>query len=585
MARIAHLPQNLVNQIAAGEVIERPSSVVKELVENSIDAGATQIEVILQKAGRERISVSDNGSGMSPEDALLCLERHATSKIRSFDDLMNVSSMGFRGEALPSIASISYLTLTTRTPAEATAFSVRVEGGNKTSEGPAAGPTGTTFTVEHLFYNVPARRKFLKSDTTELSQCVELVKSISLAHPQIGFRLIDGKRSLIDVPAVQDLRSRISSLFGADFADALLPVSAAEASSHISGFISPIGYVQPTRQRILFFVNRRPVDGKIFQQALREAYGAHMSLGRYPAAFVFLELPTSEIDVNVHPAKREIRFRAEREKLSFITQALTRTLAQLPAVEAPTAPPPHIVHTPNRLPHLSFSDAPFPSHTPAPSFPGAPQSAPTFATPSHTQPSLKVAESSPTRHHWQFLSFLPDDIALFSTPEGLAIVALGNAQERIAYEKIDGSLSAASQALLIPALLQLEGSLADALTTHADFLSRQGWHPQPFGTGTWRLEGVPSWLTPENGFAGAPEILFTAELNALSEMSGADESLKHQRLAQLAAAHARAKLSHPQAALRLIDELLSCKNPLKTPAGSPTLWHITTDELEKRFAL
>lgn len=583
MPRIAHLPPHLANQIAAGEVIERPSSVVKELVENSLDAGATQIEITLQKAGRERISVSDNGSGMSPEDALLCLERHATSKIRSFDDLLNVSSMGFRGEALPSIASISYLTLTTRTPADATAFSVRVEGGNRTSEGPAAGPTGTTFTVEHLFYNVPARRKFLKSDTTELSHCVELVKAMCLAHPHVGFKLLDGKRSLIDVPAGQTLAARISSLFGADFADTLLPLNVTEGSTSLTGFISPIGQVQPTRQRILFFVNRRPVDGKIFQQALREAYGAHMSLGRYPAAFVFLQLPSAEIDVNVHPAKREIRFRAEREKLAFLSQSLSRTLQQTPATSSlPSADfPSALSHTPNSLPHFpsalsSFSPSSPSSFTP----PGAPTS---FPLPSFSQTKFSVAENSASRHHWQFLSFLPDDIALFSTPEGMAIVSLGNAQERIAYEKIDSSLSAASQNLLIPALLQLEGSLADTLTQHADFLGRQGWNAQPFGRGTWRLEGAPAWLTPENGFTGAPEILFTAELNALAEMSGADESLKHQRLAQLAAGYSRAKLSHAPAALRLIDELLSCKNPLKTPGGAPTLWHITADELEKRF--
>lgn len=579
MPAVALLPPNLINQIAAGEVIERPASVVKELVENSLDAGATHIEITLQKAGRELIRVCDNGSGMSPEDAQLSLERHATSKIRSFEDLLNVSSMGFRGEALPSIASISYLTLTTRTTADAAAFSIRVEGGTRAGEGPAAGPTGTTLTVEHLFYNVPARRKFLKSDATELSHSVELVKALSLAHPQVGFQLFDGKRALLDVPAGQTLQARIGALFGRDFAQALLPVSAQQVGFAVSGFVSALGHTQPTRARMLFFVNDRPVDGKIFHQALREAYGAHMTLGHYPAAFLFLTLPATEVDVNVHPAKREVRLRAERDKYLFLVQALSRALNASVGI-APAAPTgvvaPALVHTVHHLPHFQ---APVSA---AASF-AAPERPLVPAAPAQTQ--FKVAQTVASTHGWRFISFLPPELALFSTPEGLAIVALGNAQERVAYEKIESNPSTASQALLIPALLQLEGTLADALSTHSIFLRRQGWRAEPFGRGTWRLEGVPAWLTPENGFAGAPEVLFTAELHALNEFSSADETLKHQRLAALAAQHARAKLGHPAAAERLIDELLICRQPLKTPTGAPTCWLITHAELGKRFAV
>lgn len=579
MPAVALLPPNLINQIAAGEVIERPASVVKELVENSLDAGATHIEITLQKAGRELIRVCDNGSGMSPEDAQLSLERHATSKIRSFEDLLNVSSMGFRGEALPSIASISYLTLTTRTSADAAAFSIRVEGGTRAGEGPAAGPTGTTLTVEHLFYNVPARRKFLKSDATELSHSVELVKALSLAHPQVGFQLFDGKRPLLDVPAGQTLQARIGALFGRDFADALLPIDAQHEGFQVSGFVSALGHTQPTRARMLFFVNDRPVDGKIFHQALREAYGAHMSLGHYPSAFVYLRLPAAEVDVNVHPAKREVRLRAERDKYLFLVQALSRALNASVSM-APAAPTsvvaPALSHTAHHLPHFSAPVSSGGSFRPTPPMP-------TVSAPSQTQ--LKVAQDAPSTHGWCFLSFLPPQLALFSTPEGLAIVALGNAQERVAFEKIESAHTAPSQALLIPALLQLEGTLTDTLSTHDAFLRRQGWRAEPFGRGTFRLEAVPAWLTPENGFAGAPEVLFTAELHALGELAGADESLKHQRLAQLAAQHARSKLTHPAAAERLIDELLICRQPLKTPTGAPTCWLITHAELSKRFAL
>ena len=591
MAPVRLLPATLINQIAAGEVIERPASVVKELAENALDAGATSIELTLQKSGREMIRIADNGCGMSPADARLSLERHATSKIASFEDLTHVATMGFRGEALPSIASISYLTLRTRDTSGDTALEIRIEGGQKISEAPAAGSVGTTITVEHLFYNVPARRKFLKSDSTELGQCVEVVKALALAHPQVGWQLHEGRRALLQLPAGPTLKERLGQLFGASLADKLLPLSATSGALTLSGFISPLGHAEPSRQKIFFFVNGRPVDGKIFQLALRESYGAHMGPGRYPAVFLFLTLPPTMVDVNVHPAKREIRLHQEREKLQFIvstlSQALNHPTAGPAAADFATSASPH-----SALPFLSPTSPPFtqnPFATPQPFPAGTSLNASGRAPllPSVSQTTFRVAEALPSTHAWRFLSFLESNYGLFATPQGLAMVALSNAQERIAFEKIEAALNSEpqSQALLTPALLQLEGSLSEVIRTHEKLLIHQGFHLAPFGQGTWRLEAIPAWLAPENGFLGSPESFLIMQLHALADMAPASDTLTYQRISQLAAHHARHTPSHPTAARRLIDELLRCRQPLKPPSGAPTVWMITTEELQKRFGL
>ncbi len=687
MSKVQLLPQNLINQIAAGEVVERPASVVKELVENSLDAGATMIEVSLKRAGRECIVIADNGCGMSPEDARMSLERHATSKIHSFDDLMRVGTMGFRGEALPSIASISYFTL--KTSAGAEGFEIRIEGGRKMSEGPCLMPQGTTIIVEHLFYNVPARRKFLKSDATEMGQCVETMRAIALGNPGVGLRLMDGRRMIIDLPANQSVEERLEKLWGAPGWEGLLKITPPPyplptggginngseppnplpiGENHVtqlSGFISPIGKTFSTRQKIIFFVNRRPVDAKIFHMALREVYGPGLARGHYPAACVYLTIPSGEIDVNVHPAKREIRFRAEREKLAFLINALSKTLNVKPM--SSVSP---FENSTNGLPHFAFTsptiftptNAPFEGSGTAIPFPrenirgvapvplGAIATNPSaacgnaFATqsaegakirrgadgstsaqvfnpghnasigadlcrvamhppeaggsrgssahgvmgaaPSPSQTFMKVAEGATSRHGWQFLSFLHKEYSLFSTPEGLVILSMSNAQERVAYEKIESSFEKPhSQTLLVPALLQLDGTLEETLRMNKKFIAQQGFAVEPFGKGAYRLEAVPGYLTPENGFHGAPENLLVEELAALSEgaIARGDERLKHRTIARLAAKHARAAISHPEAAGKLVDELLVCKNPLRSPGGAPTFWQINLEEMVKRF--
>jgi DNA mismatch repair protein MutL len=614
MNKIALLPPVLANQIAAGEVIERPASVVKELVENSLDAGAKNIEIVLQKAGRELIRISDNGSGMSSMDAILSLERHATSKIKNFEDLLSVQTMGFRGEALPSIASISHFTLLTREKNSKESFEVKIEGGKIVSKGIASrAEVGTTISVEHLFYNVPARRKFLKTDVTELEKCIELVKSLALANPRVGFSLTCDKRSVINVPANQSVLERLNSIFGKDFTSKLLPLQSPTGVAKISGFISPVGEFYPNRSRIFFFLNRRPVEGKLFNLALRDAYGVSIGVGRQPSVFAFLELPAESFDINVHPAKREVRFRDERALLQLLTRSFGDTLNTPHKIFSPqditittSEDAFSLKKTPNQLPVFggalgafspSLSYAPFGATNNAPkdTQPNSPQKPSPELFRSQTQFSVPtLAENAPS-HGWQFLSFLRSDFALFSTPEGLAIVSLKNARACAVFDKIEQSLRAkkpASQALLVPALLQVEGTLAATLKKHLGLFTQQGFVVTPFGTttkntGTWRLEAIPAWLTPENGFTGTPESLFMSELHMLvdEENFPREASAQIKYIASRAANLASNRPTHPQAAITLINELLSCKNPLKTPLGEPTVWLITSKDLKKRFGL
>jgi DNA mismatch repair protein MutL len=588
MPQINRLPENLINQIAAGEVIERPSSVVKELLDNSLDAGATQIDITLRAAGRELIHISDNGSGIPAEEAPLALERHATSKIASFDDLIAVSTLGFRGEALPSIASISYFTLTTRTSHSDTALRLKVEGGKHLPPENVAAPLGTAISVEHLFYNVPARRKFLKSDSTELGHTIAIVKAAALAHLSVGFTLREGKRQLLRLPAGQTLRERVASLTG-ESTDNLLEVMAYEGHSQLQGIVSPISDRRPSRDQLYFFVNSRPVDSRIFNLALREAYGATLGKGHYPSAYLFLTVPPAEVDVNVHPAKREVRFRKENEKLSFMVKAIGMSLASQ-ASPIPSASPFQLTHTSNGLP--SLASPPPPITYPSPVFSSAPFPAPRAALssppPEMQQAELKVAEPIPSsRHGWQFISFLHSAWALYSTPEGLAIVAIAAAQQRIAYERVSAQLAQqpTAQTLLIPALLQLTHAQADTLERHLPLLTSQGFHLSPFGTDTYRLEAIPTWANSEGGLGIPPEALLLRELAILAEEHELtrDTQALQRAIATMAAREACVPLAHAQAARHLIDQLLICQQPLKAIDGSPTLWLITRQELQKKL--
>jgi len=323
MSKIHLLTEQVCNRIAAGEVVERPSSVVKELVENALDAGSTRISVMVEKAGRKLIQVRDNGEGMDEDDALLCFESHATSKIKDEADIYAITSFGFRGEAIPSIASVSRFTLRTRRKEAPAGSEITVHAGKFISNVPAGCAPGTEVTVRDLFCNLPARRKFMRSDATEERHILDCVTNIALANPETAFELkVDG-RILISSPASPDLLPRLRDLFGKTFADALIPVRHKEFGIEVEGFVSNRSFTRNSRSDQRTFVNGRCIEAQTIYRGIREGYGPMLESGRYPAAILFLSIHPAEVDVNVHPAKREVRFHRDFEVLSAVRTAVT----------------------------------------------------------------------------------------------------------------------------------------------------------------------------------------------------------------------------------------------------------------------
>ncbi len=312
MGKIQKLPESLIRLIAAGEVIERPASVVKELVENSLDAGAASISVDLLSAGRTRIRISDDGEGMSREDAELALDRHATSKLQKFDDLHEISTFGFRGEALPSIAAISRLELTTRTKDADQGWSLSLEGGKLLSSKAVGIPKGTTIDVQDLFFNTPARSKFLKRDSTERSHVLKLLQEIALAHPEVRFEIAMDGKTILSLARAEALGQRIADLWGLSVTEQLIPVDTTKGPCTIRGYVNSIPAHYPTKAYQVLFVNQRPVQQRMLNHAIYEAYREWLPVGRHPVYCLFVDIDPSLVDVNVHPTKREVRLSDER---------------------------------------------------------------------------------------------------------------------------------------------------------------------------------------------------------------------------------------------------------------------------------
>ena len=329
MAKVRILTDRVANQIAAGEVIERPAAVVKELVENALDAGATRIEVEFRHGGRSLMRIEDNGSGMARDDALLALERHATSKIAEAADLDRLASYGFRGEALPSIASVSRFELQTREAGSDVGTEILVNGGKFVHVRDCGRPVGTRIEVTHLFNSVPARRKFLKTDPTEAAHIIQCVRLYALACPATAFTLIEDGRVIFRSPECTTLAERVAEIFGRQTAAALVPLEAGESGMRLSGLIGRPGTGRATRHEMIVFVNQRPVDSRTLNYALIESYHESLPKGRYPLAFVFFECDPAAVDVNVHPAKREVRFRSEPAVRAFVIRSVLQRLREL----------------------------------------------------------------------------------------------------------------------------------------------------------------------------------------------------------------------------------------------------------------
>ncbi|MFZ5495299.1 MAG: DNA mismatch repair endonuclease MutL [Verrucomicrobiota bacterium] len=591
MPTIRILPDRVANQIAAGEVIERPAAVVKELVENALDAGATRIEVEFRHGGRSLIRVEDNGCGMSRDDAQMALERHATSKLVETADLDRLETFGFRGEAVPSIASVSRFELRTRRAEDAAGTEILVNGGKLVHVRECGLAPGTRITVAHLFNSVPARRKFLKSDATESAHIIQTVRLYALACPQTAFTLVEDGRVLFRSPVCTTLEERVGEIFGRQLAADLLPVAAGDAGLRLTGLIGKPGVNRATRHELIMFVNRRPVDSRTLNYAVIESYATALAKGRYPVAILFLELDPAAVDVNVHPAKREVRFRSEGAVRGFVIRAVLQALREfgVPAAakEAgeslpgdPLPPPPAAFPAAAPAPVPTVMAQPFRPFTPLP--PVAPPVPAGVALPAAPR---SPSAGTPALMGWRFLGTAHGDFALFEAPGGVVVLDRRAAHERVWFERLQAQFAigeVASQRLLFAVPVELDAIASALLLDRLRFLHRHGLEVAEFGRNFFRIEAVPVWLDPADAEEFLRDVIGLLREGRLDEKRA---DLAREELARMAAARAvrlpSALAEHE--ALALVSQLFACQHPHTSPGGRPTHFEISRGELARRF--
>lgn len=602
MPTIRILTDRVANQIAAGEVIERPAAVVKELVENSLDAGATRIEVEFSHGGRSLIRVEDNGCGMTKDDALMSLERHATSKLVETADLDRLGTFGFRGEAVPSIASVSRFELRTRPEAAPAGTEVLINGGKLVHVRECGLAPGTRITVSHLFNSVPARRKFLKSDSTESAHIIQTVRLYALACPQTAFTLIEDGRVLFQSPMCTTLDDRVAEIFGRQLAADLLPVATSDAGLKLSGLIGKPGVSRATRHEMLMFVNRRPVDSRTLTYAVIESYATSLGKGRYPVAVLFLELDPAAVDVNVHPAKREVRFRSEGAVRGFVIRAVLQALREhsgpadvppaevMPGDPVPAATNATLPAAPAAAP--SVMAQPFRPYTAVPVRPTAflppasrPSTAPFPGSSSSPPMPRPPAANAGTLMGWRYLDTAHGDFALFEAPGGLVVLDRRAAHERVWFERLQAQFAigeVASQRLLFAVPVELDAIASALLLERLKFLHRHGLEVGEFGRNFFRIESVPVWLEPSEAESFLRDIIGLMREGRLDDrrIDLAREELA--RLASQKAVRLPVTLGENEA-MALVTQLFACTQPHTSPTGRPTHFELSKAELAKRF--
>ena len=573
---ISILPDEVASQIAAGEVVERPASVVKELLENAIDAGADRIAIRIEEAGRKLIEVSDNGAGIAIEELPLAVARHATSKLRSADDLFHIRTLGFRGEALASIGSVSRMVIQSRQPDQPTGAKIVIEGGKTLSLDPAGGIAGTFIQVRDLFYNTPARLKFLKRDITEKQQIDGLVTRYALAYPEKAIHLSEDGKPVLQTTGDGDRRAVLAQLHGVELAKQLLEVVFEEDGIHMDGFISPISINRSNRKDITFFVNGRWVQDTALITALMKAYQSFLMVGRYPMAVLFLDVLPEDVDVNVHPAKAEVRFRQPDEIFTSVQRAVRRALMSYSPVPQMTTA---YWHTGSEHAYPGNSgpswDQNFYHQTPGEQSIGFDKAENLGENPSAT----------PLVHGIPILRLIGQIGATYLVaegPDGLYLIDQHAAHERILFEKMlamKGNIPA--QSLLEPLIIQLPPQSARQLQENLPAMQQIGFKLEEFGVNTFRLAAIPAVFAQKDPQAAIRSVVEDFEEDE-TPLQGLLEERLIARICKRMAVKGGAVLSteEQQALLR---DLESCSAPRTCPHGRPTMIHLSVDLLERQF--
>lgn len=556
------LAENVASQIAAGEVIERPASVVRELMDNSIDAGAKRILASVQNGGKTYIKVSDDGSGMSRDDLLLCVERHATSKIKSVSDLFAVKTLGFRGEALPSIASVSKMVITTRPGKDLAGYRFKMAGGKPLSIEEAGCPPGTAVVVRDLFYNLPARRKFLKGSRTEMDHIIDIVSRWALPHSEIEFRLDSHDKTLLHFPSTGDQIFRLANLFGQKIAESMIVAREEGPELEIQGYLAPCEFSRNRADRLYLYVNGRNIRDRFVARAVIDGYGQRLMKGQYPQAVVFIDVDPSKIDVNVHPTKQEIRFSEGRVLFRKIASLIEKSMSGAFQV---------------------FLDSEFHEEMPVSSLFAREPSQVNFQT------SLKSKAEDPApipqmvRDEPRIIGNLGDTYILCQAKDGLLMVDQHAAHERILYEELKDGLAKGAlqiQTLLIPQKLEFSLKETRILLDKSEWLSRLGIELDHFGGNTFLLRAIPALLERVDWESFLSELVAEAGKSALEEHRNVDESVI------VMACHGAIRAGHPLSSeemSQLLHRLMEMDLPSNCPHGRPIFRYLHYREIEKMF--
>jgi DNA mismatch repair protein MutL len=574
--KINLLADEVASQIAAGEVVERPASAVKELLENAIDAGATRISIRVAGAGQRLIEVSDNGSGIAPEDIELAVARHATSKLKQAEDLFHIGTLGFRGEALASIASVSHFVLTSRTKDQTSGARIVIDGGKVASVEQSGVPVGTVVTVRELFYNTPARLKFLKKEQTERQQIDGLITRYALAYPKIAFSLEQEEKLILHSSGNGDRREVLSQLYGADLARQMLAVEFEDGEVEINGFISPISLTRSNRRELTFFINGRWIQDSMLSSALLRAYQTFLMVGRYPVSILFIQLPAEEIDVNVHPAKAEVRFRHPDQMFALVQRAVRRGLlafSPVPQISVNnwktdlTVEPRQldwnnqaIFSEPQMVPQETVGESAEPT---------------TSAPVEGMRPSVSIPLL-------RWVGQIGGTYLIAEGPDGLYLIDQHAAHERVLFEKFMTKQSSYdSQALLEPLVFQVTPQAAHLLGESLPILQGIGFQVEEFGSNTFRISAVPALFTGGDAVAAVRSVVEEFEEDE-TPLAGQIEAKLVARICKRMAVKGGQLLSSEEQR-QLVQDLEACISPRTCPHGRPTMIHLSVDLLERQF--